>query len=112
LSERRYQAAPKITTTRGTVSFATPGGLASLPLPPESALITEGNNMSKFTDTLVAATRLPVMDKIKSGLDEESFNDFEVALANQAISCAAINRALKNLGVEVSVNSLQRLRNQ
>jgi hypothetical protein len=84
--------------------------LASLPLPPEFALTMEGKNMSKFSDTLVTSTVLPIMDRVKSKLDEESFNDFEQAMTNHAISSAAIQRALTNLGVEVSVNSIQRLR--
>lgn len=66
--------------------------------------------MSKFSDTLVTSTVLPIVDRVKSKLDEESFNDFEQAMANHAISSAAIQRALTNLGVEVSVNSIQRLR--
>ena len=66
--------------------------------------------MSKFSDTLVASTVMPIADRVKSKLDKESFNDFEQAMANHAISLAAIYRALKNLGVEVSVNSIQRLR--
>jgi|TARA_B110000211_G_C13810084_1_gene434499 hypothetical protein len=70
----------------------------------------EGKNMSKFSDTLVTSTVLPVVDRVKSKLDKESFNDFEQAMANHAISSAAIQRALTNLGVEVSVNSIQRLR--
>jgi len=70
----------------------------------------EGKNMSKFSDTLVTSTVLPIMDRVKSKLDEESFNDFEQAMTNHAISSAAIQRALTNLGVEVSVNSIQRLR--
>jgi len=70
----------------------------------------EGKNMSKFSDTLVTSTVLPIMDRVKSKLDEESFNDFEQAMTNHSISSAAIQRALTNLGVEVSVNSIQRLR--
>jgi hypothetical protein len=66
--------------------------------------------MSKFSDTLVTSTVLPIMDRVKSKLDEESFNDFEQAMTNHSISSAAIQRALTNLGVEVSVNSIQRLR--
>jgi GTPase involved in cell partitioning and DNA repair len=86
--------------------------LASLPLPPEFALITEGNNMSKFSDTLVTSTVLSVREKIKLTLDEESFNDFEQALQDNSISSKAIYRALQNLGVETSANSIQRMRKQ
>ena len=81
-------------------------------MPPESALIMEGKTMSKFSDTLVTSTVLSVKDKIKLGLDEESFNDFEQALENNSISSKAIYRALQNLGVEVSPNSIQRMRKQ
>ena len=86
--------------------------MASLPLPPESALITEGKKMSKFSDTLVTSTVLSVREKIKLTLDEESFNDFEQALQDNSISSKAIYRALQNLGVETSANSIQRMRKQ
>ena len=68
--------------------------------------------MSKFSDTLVTSTVLSVKDKIKLGLDEESFNDFEQALEDNSISSKAIYRALQNLGVEISANSIQRMRKQ
>jgi GTPase involved in cell partitioning and DNA repair len=70
----------------------------------------EGKKMSKFSDTLVTSTVLSVREKIKLTLDEESFNDFEQALQDNSISSKAIYRALQNLGVETSANSIQRMR--
>lgn len=66
--------------------------------------------MSKFTEVLSTKQHVSVEDKIKNALDEESYKDFMNAMGNQGVSAAAICRALKDLGVEVSVMSIQRWR--
>ena len=66
--------------------------------------------MSKFTEVLSTKQVVSVQDKIKAALDEESYKDFIDAMNSPAISAAAICRALKDLGVEVSVMSIQRWR--
>jgi hypothetical protein len=66
--------------------------------------------MSKFTEVLSTKQNVPAQDKIKNALDEESYNDFLEAMKNPGITAAAICRALKDLGVEVSVMSIQRWR--
>ena len=66
--------------------------------------------MSKFTEVLSTKQYLSVEDKIKNALDEESHKDFMAAMSNPGITAASICRALKDLGVEVSVMSIQRWR--
>ncbi len=66
--------------------------------------------MSKFTEVLSTKQYVPAQDKIKNALDEESYNDFLEAMKNPVITAAAICRALKDLGVEVSAMSIQRWR--
>ena len=61
--------------------------------------------MSKSTKRNVTAE-----DKIKDCLDEESYKDFLEALNSNTISAAAIARALKDLGVELSAMTVQRMR--
>jgi uncharacterized protein (DUF1778 family) len=69
-----------------------------------------GKTMSKFTEVLSTRQHLPAQDRVKNALDKESYEDFMEAMNNPAISAAAIGRALKDLGVEVSTMSLQRWR--
>lgn len=66
--------------------------------------------MSKFTEVLSTKQYVPAQEKIKNALDEDSYNDFMEAMNNPGITAAAIHRALRDLGVEVSVMSLQRWR--
>jgi hypothetical protein len=66
--------------------------------------------MSKFTEVLSTKQHLSVEDKIKNSLDEDSYKDFMEAMKSPGITAAAICRALKDLGVEVSVMSIQRWR--
>ena len=68
--------------------------------------------MSKFTEVLGSKRLLSVEDRVKSVLDEESYNDFKSALDNRGIPCAAICRALKDLGIETSEASINRWRNK
>ena len=66
--------------------------------------------MSKFTEVLSTKQHLSIEDKIKNSLDPDSLKDFMEAMKNPGITAASICRALKDLGVEVSVMSLQRWR--
>jgi hypothetical protein len=68
--------------------------------------------MSKFTEVLSTKQRVPAQDKIKNSLDPDSYKDFMSAMDNPNITAASICRALTELGVEVSVMSLQRWRNK
>jgi hypothetical protein len=68
--------------------------------------------MSKFTEVLGNKRCLSVEDRVKSVLDEESYKDFEAALKNKGIPCAAICRALKDMGIETSEASINRWRNK
>ena len=68
--------------------------------------------MSKFTEVLGKKTLLSVEDRVKSVLDEESYNDFIAALENKSIPVAAIHRALKDMGIETSEVSIGRWRNK
>ena len=66
--------------------------------------------MSKFTEVLVARRPIPAEEKIKSTLDDASYKDFQEAMLDPTISAAAITRALKDLGVEISAMTIQRWR--
>jgi uncharacterized protein (DUF1778 family) len=66
--------------------------------------------MSKFAEVLSTKQVVPAQDRIKNALDKESYDDFMEAMNNPGITAAAICRALKDLGVEVSVMSIQRWR--
>jgi uncharacterized protein (DUF1778 family) len=66
--------------------------------------------MSKFTEVLSTKQYVPAQDKIKNVLDPDSYKDFMEAMDNPGITAAAICRALKDLGVEVSAMSIQRWR--
>jgi hypothetical protein len=66
--------------------------------------------MSKFTEVLSTKQRIPAEDKIKNSLDPDSYKDFMEAMKNPGITAASICRALNDLGVEVSVMTLQRWR--
>ena len=66
--------------------------------------------MSKFGKALSEKRNLSVGEKIKSTLDDESYKDFMEAIDNPTISAGAIHRALKDLGVEISVPTVQRLK--
>ena len=66
--------------------------------------------MSQFAKAL-SAKRLPsAEEKIKAKLDDASYKDFMEAMKNPALSAGAIHRALRDLGVEVSVMTIQRWR--
>lgn len=66
--------------------------------------------MSKFTQVLKNSSKPGVGERIKNGLDDQSYADFQKAIKDPDIKVAAIGRALKELGVEVAVISLQRMR--
>ena len=66
--------------------------------------------MSKFTEVLEESKKQTFSDKVKEQLDEDSYKDFVSALNNPAVSCAAIQRALKSLGVTTSAMTIQRMR--
>ncbi len=66
--------------------------------------------MSKFTQVLKTADKPGVQARIKNALDEQSYADFQKAIIDPDIKVAAIGRALKELGVEVAIVSLQRMR--
>lgn len=68
--------------------------------------------MSKFNSELHKHTRTNLKSGIKDLLDEESYKDFQEALANRFISASAIVSALKSLGIEVSENTIRRWRNE
>ena len=68
--------------------------------------------MSKFTEVLEESKKTTIADKIKSQLDESSYEDFKAALVNPGISAAAIQRALKALGVTTSAMTIQRMREE
>ena len=66
--------------------------------------------MSKFTEALSTKRTPSVQEKIKATLDPESHKDFMSAMDDPGLSAAAIQRALKDLGIEVSVMTIQRWR--
>lgn len=68
--------------------------------------------MSKFTEVLEESKKTTVAEKIKNQLDDKSYEDFQAALANPGISAAAIQRALKALGVTTSAMTIQRMREE
>lgn len=68
--------------------------------------------MAKFGEALTKTKVLGVRERIKQGLDPESFKEWEQAMKNQEISSAAIQKALRTLGVSVSAMSIQRMRNE
>jgi hypothetical protein len=69
-----------------------------------------GGIMSKFKDVLKNSEKLGVQERIKAGLDEQSYKDFLDAVNNPNVKAAAIARALKELGIDVAVISIQRMR--
>ncbi len=66
--------------------------------------------MSKFAKALSTKNTPSAEDRIKAQLDDESHKDFMEAMKNPAISASAIHRALRDLGVEISVMTIQRWR--
>jgi hypothetical protein len=93
--------------------LSSPGGFGYFPsLGLRVTLTHGGKTMSKFTEVLSTKQHVPAQEKIKNSLDKESYNDFMEALKNPGISSAAICRALKDLGIEVSNMSIQRWRNK
>lgn len=66
--------------------------------------------MSKFTEALSTKRTPSAQEKIKAALDPESYKDFMSAMDDPGLSAAAIQRALKDLGVEISVMTIQRWR--
>ena len=66
--------------------------------------------MSKFAKAL-AAKRIPsAQEKIKAVLDDESYKDFLEAMDNPGMVAGSIHRALRDLGVDVSTSTIQRLK--
>lgn len=68
--------------------------------------------MSKFTEVLEDSKKTTVAEKIKQRLDEQSYKDFQEALANPAVSAPAIQRALRALGITTSAMTIQRMRDE
>jgi hypothetical protein len=68
--------------------------------------------MTKFGEALNKTKVLGVKDRIKETLDPESYKEWEAAMKNSQISSAAIQKALKSLGVSVSAMSIQRMRGE
>ena len=66
--------------------------------------------MSKFAKALSTKHQPSAEEKIKAVLDGDSYKDFMEAIANPGISSGAIHRALRDLGVEISVITIQRWR--
>lgn len=66
--------------------------------------------MSQFSKALEAKKLPSAEEKIKTKLDDASYKDFMEAMGNPALSAGAIHRALRDLGVEISVMTLQRWR--
>lgn len=70
----------------------------------------EESIMSKFAKALSTRKNPSVQERIRAVLDDESHNDFLEAMDNPAVSASAIHRALKDLGVDISAISIQRLK--
>lgn len=68
--------------------------------------------MSKFGSELHKHARINLKNGIKHLLDDESYNDFQEALANRFVSASAIVAALKSFNIEVSENTIRRWRNE
>jgi ribosome maturation factor RimP len=66
--------------------------------------------VSKFGSFLKKSATKTVSERIKESLDQESYEDYKKAMLDPAVSSPAIQRALKNMGVEVHVVSIQRMR--
>ena len=66
--------------------------------------------MSKFAKALSTKHQPSAEEKIKIALDEDSYKDFMTAMKDPAISSGAIHKALRDLGVEISVMTIQRWR--
>lgn len=66
--------------------------------------------MSKFNEALSDRRFVGVEQRIREALDEESYKDFQEAIKDLTISSGSICKALRNLGVEVSDVSIQRMR--
>jgi uncharacterized protein (DUF1778 family) len=70
----------------------------------------EESTMSKFAKAL-AAKRIPsAQEKIRTVLDDESYKDFLEAMDNPEMQASSIHRALKDLGVDISAITIQRLK--
>lgn len=66
--------------------------------------------MSKFSTELMKNKRTSFMENLQNSMDEESFNDFELAMKDPNISAVAIVNALKACDVQVSENTVRRWR--
>ena len=66
--------------------------------------------MSKFKEALSVKRILSAQDKIQAKLDPDSYKDFMSAMDDPGLSSGAIHRALKDLGVEISIMTIQRWR--
>jgi len=66
--------------------------------------------MSKFKEALSIKRTPSAQEKIKATLDPDSYKDFMSAMDDPGLSAGAIHRALKDLGVEISVMTIQRWR--
>lgn len=66
--------------------------------------------MSKFGDTLHKINADGVGMRIKTALDEESYQDFLKALADDSIPLPRIRKALAELEISVSKGTLERWR--
>lgn len=66
--------------------------------------------MSKFAKALSTKHQPSAEEKIKITLDDDSYKDFMEAMNNPGISSGAIHKALRDLGVEISVMTIQRWR--
>lgn len=68
--------------------------------------------MSKFTEVLEDSKKTTIAEKIRQKLDEQSYKDFQEAMADRSVSAPAIQRALKALGISTSVMTIQRMREE
>jgi hypothetical protein len=66
--------------------------------------------MSKFAKALSTKHQPSAEEKIKIALDDDSYKDFMEAMKSPGISSGAIHKALRDLGVEISVMTIQRWR--
>jgi len=68
--------------------------------------------MSKFAKALSTKHQPSAEEKIKIALDDDSYKDFMEAMKSPGISSGAIHKALRDLGVEISVMTIQRWRHK
>ena len=66
--------------------------------------------MSKFAKALSTKHQPSAEEKIRIVLDDDSYKDFMEAMKSPGISSGAIHKALRDLGVEISVMTIQRWR--